>query len=487
MSPIPANEEPTGLQSTIRFDNVTFTYPGNDHTAHEGLDFAIGVGERVGIVGPSGAGKSSIVRLLLRFYDPQTGAITVGGTDLRDLSFDALRSLFAVVNQDTYLFHGTVEDNLRFGQPDASQEALEAAARAANAHGFIERLPQGYATVVGERGIKLSGGQRQRIAIARALLRDAPILVLDEALSAVDAENEAVIQKALDRLMQGRMTLIFAHRLSSIIDADRILVLDHGRIVDEGRHDTLMAQDGPYRRLMGEQAAERGDDTFDRPAIEAARSLDAADTRDLDMFTAENEPTDAILRAEGLGWSAAARELLGFVTVERLKLTFTFIFGVTRVVAFISVGIFSALIVARVRAGEPFGDLLVAIAITAPFAGILHWLESWFAHDMAFKLLAEMRVRLFDKLEKLAPAYLLRRRTGDLAGMATQDVETIETFYAHTVAPAFVAVLVPLAVLVTLFVFGWPMAVALVPFLAIVVISPFSMRNRLDRLGSRAR
>ncbi len=477
-----------GLEPTIHFDDITFAYPGNEHSAHQGLEFSVAAGERIGIVGESGAGKSSIVRLLLRFYDPQEGAITIGGTDLRDLSFDALHALFAVVNQDTYLFHGTVEDNLRLGKPDATHEELVSAATAANAHGFIERLPQGYATVVGERGMKLSGGQRQRIAIARALLRDAPILVLDEALSAVDAENEAVIQQALDRLMQGRTTLIFAHRLSSIIDADRILVLDKGHIVEEGRHDTLMTHDGPYRRLMGEQAAERGgDDTFDRPATRAATSLYAADARDLDMHTAEIEPTDAILRAEGLGWGGAANVLLGFVTVERLKLAFTFIFGVTRVLAFIGVGVLSALIVARVKAGEPFDDLLVAIAIAAPLAGILHWLESWFAHDMAFKLLAEMRVRLFDKLDKLAPAYLLRRRTGDLAAMATQDVETIEYFYAHTVAPAFVAVLVPGAVLVTLLVFGWAMAVALIPFLAIVVLSPFFMRNRLDRLGSRAR
>jgi len=476
-----------GLVPTIAFDHVTFRYPGSDHTPHDDLDFTVEAGERIGIVGASGAGKSTIVRLLLRFYDPQAGAIRIGGADLKELSFDALRSLFAVVSQDTYLFHGTVADNLRLGKPDASGADLEAAARAANAHGFIERLPQGYDTVVGERGIKLSGGQRQRIAIARALLRDAPILVLDEALSAVDAENEAVIQQALDRLMQGRTTLIFAHRLSSIIDADRILVLDRGHIVEKGRHAELMAHGGPYRRLMGEQAAERGDDTFDRPALEPVPSLAAADARDLGMHMAEVEPTDAILRAEGLGWAGAAKELLSFVTVERLKLAFTFIFGVTRVVAFIGVGVFSALIVAHVRAGEPFEDLLIAIAITAPLAGILHWLESWFAHDMAFKLLAEMRIRLFDKLEKLAPAYLLRRRTGDLAAMATQDVETIEYFYAHTVAPAFVAVLVPTAVLVTLLVFGWPMAVALLPFLAIVVLSPFLMRNRLDRLGSRAR
>src|SRR5205807_6572014 len=163
---------------------------------------------------------------------------------------EALRRLIAVVHQDTYLFHGTVEENLRLGKPDATQAELEIAARDANAHEFIRQLPRGYQTVIGERGVNLSGGQRQRLAIARALLRDSPILILDEALSSVDAENEAVIQLGLDRLAQGRTTLVLAHRLSSVIGADRILVLDHGHIVETGRHAELIRRDGPYRRLM---------------------------------------------------------------------------------------------------------------------------------------------------------------------------------------------------------------------------------------------
>ncbi len=487
----PVVHDPKATTGTIKgsdivFDEVSFAYPGNEERAHEGLSFRVGQGERVSVVGPSGAGKSSIVRLLLRFYDPQSGAVRIGGCDLRAMSFDDLRSRIAVVNQDTYLFHGAVEENLRFGSPDASQAELEAACRAANVHDFIISLPQGYATLVGERGIRLSGGQRQRIAIARALLRDAPILVLDEALSAVDAENEAVIQQALDRLMQGRTTLIFAHRLSSVIDADHILALDHGKIVEEGTHEELMARRGVYWTLMAEQAHDTGNRREDVLDVEA--TVSKARDRDMaDMAEAEAEPTDAILRAEGLGWAGAARELLRFVTVERAKLAFTFFFGVTRVVALIGVGALSALVVARLKAGEPFDGLLVALAISAPLAGILHWMESWFAHDMAFKLLAEMRRRLFDKLNRLAPAYLLHRRTGDLAAMATQDIETVETFYAHTVAPAFVAVLIPTAIMAVLLWYGWPMAAALAPFLAVVALSPFLLRNRLDRLGSRAR
>ena len=232
------------LAPTVSFEGVNFAYPGGRRPAHQDLSFDIAAGERVGFVGASGSGKSSIVRLLLRFYDPQQGTVRIGGRDLKDLHPHEIHRNIAVVNQDTYLFHGSVEDNLRFGKPDASHEELQAAARAANAHGFISQLPQGYRTIVGECGIRLSGGQRQRIAIARALLRDAPILVLDEALSAVDAENEAIIQEALDRLMQDRTTLIFAHRLSSVIGADRLLVLEQGRLAETGSHASLMKAGG---------------------------------------------------------------------------------------------------------------------------------------------------------------------------------------------------------------------------------------------------
>ena len=473
------------LPPTVAFEGVEFAYPGARRAAHAGLSFAIAAGERVGIVGASGAGKSSILRLLLRLYDPQAGCIRIGGRDLREIALDELRDQLAVVSQDTYLFHGTVEDNLRLGKPDATQDELEAAARAANAHDFVAALPQGYRTVIGERGLKLSGGQRQRVAIARALLRDAPILVLDEALSAVDAENEAVIQKALDRLMQGRTTLIFAHRLSSVIDADRILVLDEGRAVESGRHAELMARRGVYYALMAGQAEESaagGEQLFDDGVDRTQAAAELPGYSD----AAEAEPTDAILRAEGMGWLGVAKVLMGLVAPWKGKMTMTFLFGVVRVFALIGVGILSALVVAAVKTGAPFGGYLIALGVVAPLAGVLHWLESWVAHDMAFRLLAEMRIALYNKLDRLAPAYLLRRRTGDLVAMATQDVEKVEFFFAHTIAPAFVAVLVPTVVIVSLAVFGWQMAAALAPFLALIAFSPFVMRKRIDTLGGRA-
>src|SRR5262245_32228591 len=264
----------TRQRPSIAFDNVRFAYPGVRGAALEDLAFAVRAGERVGIVGPSGAGKSSVVRLLMRLHDPQEGSVRLGDQDLRTLDPEDLRRHIAVVAQDTYLFHGTIEDNLRLGRPDATEAEVQAAARAANAHEFIQALPEGYRTIIGERGVRLSGGQRQRLAIARALLVDAPILILDEALSSVDAENEAVIQQALERLMRGRTSLILAHRLSSVIGADRILCLDQGRCVQSGRHADLIRRDGPYRRLMASQTDGVTPSTYaaERETLSVARS-----------------------------------------------------------------------------------------------------------------------------------------------------------------------------------------------------------------------
>jgi ATP-binding cassette, subfamily B, bacterial len=477
------------LAPTIEFDDVRFLYPGGRRAAHDGLAFSVAAGERVGIVGPSGSGKSSITRLLLRLYDPQGGAVKIGGRDLRTLDPEAIRSQIAVVQQDTYLFHGTVEENLRLGKPDASAAELEAAARAANAHDFILALPAGYATMIGERGAKLSGGQRQRLAIARALLRDAPILILDEALSAVDAENEAVIQKALDRLMAGRTTLILAHRLSSVIAADRILVVEQGRVVESGKHDALIRRDGPYRQLMGAQAEELGGTAPPREERieEAPRERRMAADLPGHVDAEAAEPADAILRADDLGWIPTLRALIGFIVPYRRALAITVLSGIGRVAAFIAVGIIGALIVAAVRSGAAYDGLLIALLVIAPLAGLLHGIESGLAHDMAFRLLADMRIALFAKLDALAPAYLLRRRSGDLVGLATQDVETIEYFYAHTVAPAIVAILVPGAVLVALAIAAWPVAVALLPFLLYAALVPVLARRRIDRLGAQSR
>jgi ATP-binding cassette subfamily B protein len=470
------------LQPTIAFDAVTFAYPGGRGLAHDRLSFAVAAGEKVGIVGPSGSGKSSIVRLLLRLYDPQDGVVRIGGRDVRELDPETLCRMIAIVHQDTYLFHGTVADNLRLGKPDATPEEIERAARAANAEEFIRALPQGFETMIGERGMLLSGGQRQRLAIARALLRDAPILILDEALSSVDAENEAIIQQALDRLSAGRTTLVLAHRLSSVIGADRILVLDDGHVVESGRHGELIARDGPYRRLMGAQAEEREADL----ASAMEDRIIGADAGDEEKSGEELPALPEITAAE-VGWGATLASLFAIIRPWRRRFAIVVTSGIARVMALIGVGLISALAVAAVKTGAPFTFLLILLAVTAPLAGLLHWLESWLAHDVAYRLLAEMRIALFKKLDALAPAYLLRRRSGDLIALASQDIETIEYFFAHTVAPALVAVLIPSAVLASLFVIAWPIALALLPFVLYAGLAPVVTRRRIDRLGTHAR
>jgi ATP-binding cassette, subfamily B, bacterial len=473
----------TPLSPTIAFEEVHFAYPGGRGAAHDGLSFTVAAGEKIGIVGPSGSGKSSIARLLLRLFDPQSGAVRVGGQDIRTLDPEALRAQIAVVHQDTYLFHGTVEENLRLGKPAATQAELEEAARDANAHEFIRQLPHGYQTIIGERGVNLSGGQRQRLAIARALLRDSPILILDEALSSVDAENEAVIQQAIDRLAQGRTTLILAHRLSSVIGADRILVLDHGHIVETGRHAELIRRDGPYRKLMGAQAEERGDDSallLDEPASGTEREDESTDL-------GPDAPTATAAAAARIGAAATLASLARIITPWAREFAVVVTSGIGRVAFFIGVGILGALAVAAVKTGAPFAWLLILLGLAAPLAGILHWIESWRAHDIAYRLLAEMRIDLYRKLDALAPAYLVRRRSGDLIALASQDIETVEYFFAHTVAPALVALLVPSAVLATLAVVAWPIALALLPFVLYAGLAPVVMRARIDRLGAEAR
>ncbi len=241
------------VQGELRFENLSFAYANGAEVLH-GINMHIAPGETIAVVGQTGSGKSTLMKLLLRFYAPTSGVIRLDGRDLAELKIPDLRAAFGLVSQDVFLFHGSVAENIAYGRPGAGQVEIEAAARAAEAHDFIQQLPQAYDTIVGERGQKLSGGQRQRVSIARAVLKDPPLLILDEATSAVDNETEAAIQRSMQVITQGRTTLVVAHRLSTIVNADRIYVLDQGRVAEQGSHTELIAENGLYAALWKVQA-----------------------------------------------------------------------------------------------------------------------------------------------------------------------------------------------------------------------------------------
>ncbi|MET0533507.1 MAG: ATP-binding cassette domain-containing protein, partial [Steroidobacter sp.] len=239
----------------VRFDHVTFCYAGQDKPLYRDLNVRIAPGERIGLVGHSGSGKTTFVKLIQRLYDVTEGRVLIDGQNVAFATQESLRSQIAIVQQEPILFHRSLAENISYARPEATQAEIERAASLANAHDFIVRLPRGYQTLVGERGVKLSGGERQRVALARAFLADAPILILDEATSSLDSESEALIQEAMDRLMAGRTSIVIAHRLSTVRAMDRILVFERGHIVEEGSHEVLLRRPhGHYRRLFERQS-----------------------------------------------------------------------------------------------------------------------------------------------------------------------------------------------------------------------------------------
>lgn len=423
----------SGKFSKLELSNLSFTYPGESQPALQDISLEIKAGEHVALVGPTGAGKSTLASLLLRFANPDKGRITVDLKPIIGFSLESWRKLVAWVPQNPYLFHDTIAANLRLARPDATDEQLVAAARAAHLNEFIISLPEGLATVVGEAGARLSGGEAQRLALARAFLKDAPILILDEPTSSLDPENETLLEESTRRLMQGRTVITIAHRLNTIFHADRIFVLEKGRLVESGMHHELLSRNGIYSRLVGASAQVVSMPTGSQKH-EEKKYFEPLSPRGSDP----NVPAIANRKL-------AFYRLLSFLRGSWGWVALSLLLGVLTIGSNVGLMGTSAFLISAAALHPDLSTLQVAIVGVRFFGiarGAFRYAERLTSHDVTFRLLARLRVWFYRALEPLAPARLMQFRSGDLLSRIFADVGTLENFYVRAVAPLLVATFV---------------------------------------------
>ncbi len=457
-----ANELPGNAITSINFENITYTYPGEPTPALENVNLQLNMGQHIALVGESGAGKSTLVNLLLGFIQPSSGKITIHHanqrTNDRGVSMaDRLRDSIAWVPQKPHLFHDTLSANIRLGKPDATKKEVIEAAKAAHLHEFIETLPDKYETVIGESGARLSGGQAQRLALARAFLRDAPILVLDEPTSSLDPGTESVLEESTRRLMQGRTVMTIAHRLNTIFKADQIVVLEEGRVIESGMHRELLNQKGAYAKMV--QAYDVSDVNIEGSSSKTPPTLPPS-TYDVQPVsnhksTIENRKFPILLRLFSFlngSW--------GWVALSVLLSTLT----IGSSVALIGT---SSWLIATAALHPSIADLGVSVVGVRFFGisrGVFRYLERLVSHNVTFRLLARLRVWFYEKLEPLAPARLMEYKSGDLLARVIGDVETLENFYVRVVSPSVTAVLIGIIVSFFFASFYPPIALVLIGF-----------------------
>lgn len=465
---------------TVTFCDVSYTYPGREAPALNGVSFEIHPGEKVALVGPTGAGKSTIAQLLLGLIRPTSGTVTSLRSGVR---LPASGLPLAWVPQMPYLFNASVAENIGLGRPDAGRAEIERAARLAHADDFIRALPAGYDTVLGERGARLSGGQAQRIALARAYLVDAPLVIFDEPTANLDPENEALVQASLERLLAGRSALIIAHRLNTVRSADRILVLDAGRIVEQGAHDALMARQGVYAQLVGESQA--------GTEASAGFSLPPADRPEPPFQTNAEQPSQ---HASGNPQSAirnpqpTLRALLAFLAPYWPWVLLSVALGFLTIGSSVGLLAASAWIIASAALQPSIAVLQVAI-VGVRFFGIarggFRYLERLASHQVTFRVLTRLRVAFYAALEPLAPARLMQYRSGDLLARIVADIGALENFYIRAVAPPLVALLVTALMAVLLGSFDRRLAVAVVGLMLVAGVAAPVLAQVLSRASGR--